>query len=166
MAGDAIQLGKRIALLDEELGDDSGTKHPPHGQADPGGAHPLGKGFVHERVHHSQVALDADAGQRLGRAVEVAIETSRDHPTGSLSEHPAVSMEMVVSLEQEGEEEEEVGDGQAVVEDGRGHFPNFSGQKTQYGDIGWDPDKDDQHVNDGDDPGAQGAAEVSRCAVA
>lgn len=118
MAGDAADLREPIALLDEELGDHSSTKHPPYGHAHPGSAHPLGEAFVHERVHYSQVALDADAGQRLGRAVEVAIETGRDHSTGSFPEHPVVSLEMVVSLEEEGEEEEEVGDSQAAVEDG------------------------------------------------
>lgn len=166
MAGDSAQFREQIGLLDEELRDDSGTKHPPYGQADPGSAHPLGKTFVHERVHYSQVALDADACQRLGRAVEVAIETSRDHSTGSLPELPVVSMEMVVSLEEEGEEEEEVRDSQAAVEDGRGHLPNFSGQSAQNGNIGWDPESHDKHINNGDDPRAQSAFEVACCAVA
>lgn len=125
MAGDSAQLGEKIALLDEELGDDGSSKHHPHGYRHPGTAHPLRETFIHERVHYSQIALDADAGQRLGRAVEVAIETGRDHSTGRLSQKPVVSIEMVVSLEEEGEEEEEVGDCQAAVEDGRGHLPNF-----------------------------------------
>lgn len=166
VAGDEAQLGEPVALLDEELRHDGGTEHPPHTHADPGGAHPLGEAFVHEGVHHSQVALDADAGQRLGRAVEVAIETGRDHSTGSLSERPVVSMEMVVSLEEEGEEEEEVGDGQAAVEDGRGHLSDFRGQRAQDGNVGRDPDDHGQHINNGDDPGAEGAAEVPRRAAA
>lgn len=166
VAGDAAHLREPIALLDEELGDGGGTKHPPYSHTDPGSARPLGKTSVHERVHYSQVALGAEAGQRLGRAVEVAIETGRDHSTGSLSKHPVVSMEMVVSLEEEGEEEEEVGDSQAAVEDGRGHLPNFSGQLAQYGNVGWHPDSHSKHVNNGDDLSAQRAAEVSCCAVA
>lgn len=166
MAGDAAHLREPIALLDEELGDDGGTKHPPYSHAHPGSARPLGEPFVHEGVHHSQVALDADAGQRLGRAVEVAIETGRDHSTGSLSEHPVVSMEMVVSLEEEGEEEEEVGDSQAAVEDGGGHLPNFRGQRGQDGHVGRDPDSNNKDINNGDDPCAQRATEVLYCAVA
>ncbi len=166
MAGGAAHLREPIGLLDEELGDDGGTKHPPYSHAHPGCAHPLGEAFVHEWVHHSQVALDADAGQRLGRAVEVAIETGRDHSTGSLSEHPVVSMEMVVSLEAEGEEEEEVGDSQAAVENGRGHLSDFRGQREQDGHIGWDPDSNDKDISNGDDPCAQRAMEIPYCAVA
>ena len=94
-------------------------------------------------MHYRQVVVDADAGHHQGWAVEVAIETSRDHSTSSLSELPVVSIEMVVSLEAEGEEEEEVGDCQAAVEDGQGHLPNFSGQSAQNGNIGRDPDSND-----------------------
>lgn len=166
MAGDASHLREPIALLHQELGDHGGPERRPHCQGDPRSDRPFGEAFVHERVHHGQVALDADAGQRLGRAVEVAIETGRDHPTRSLPEHPVVSMEMVVSLEEEGEEEEEVGDGQAAVQDGGGHLPDFCDQRAQDGDVGRDPDSDDQHVNDGDDPGAQDPIQELHCAVA
>lgn len=143
MAGGDAHFREVIALLDEELWNHGGTKHPPYDQADPGSQPPLGETLVQERVHYSQVALDADAGQRLGRAVEVAIETGRDHSTRGLSERPVVSMEMVVSLEKEGEEEEEVGDSQAAVEDGRGYLPYFSGQRAEDGDVGWDPNNND-----------------------
>lgn len=144
MAGDGAQLREPIALLDEELRDDSSGKHNPHSYRHPGTAHPLRETLVHERVHYSQVALDADAGQRLGCAVEVAIETGRDRSTGRLSQSPVVSIEMVVSLEEEGEEEEEVGDCQAAVENGRGHLPNFWGQRGQDGNVGRDPDSNHQ----------------------
>lgn len=160
MAGDAFHLREPVTLLDEELGGDGSPKQPPYSHTHPDSAHPLGEPFVHERVHNGQVALDADAGQRLGRAVEVAIETGRDHSAGGLPEHPVVSMEMVVSLEEEGEEEEEVGDSQAAVEDGRGHLPDFSSQGGQDGHVGGDPDSDDKDINDGDGPRAQSAAEV------
>lgn len=90
-------------------------------------------------MHYSQVALNANAGQRLGRAVEVAIETGRDHPTGSVPQSPVVSIEMIVGFEEEGEEQEEVGDGQAAVEDGRRHFPDFRAHCVQDGNIGWNP---------------------------
>lgn len=166
MAGGDVELRQPVGLLDDELGDDGGTKHPPYRQAHAGSARPLGHAFVHERIHYSQVTLDADASQRHGRAVEVAIETSRDHSTGCLPENPVVSMEMVVSLEEEGEEEEEVGDGQAAVEDGRGHLSNFSRQQAQDGDVGRDPDNKHHHINNGDDPGAERAAEVAQCTVA
>lgn len=166
MAGGAIHLRQPIFLLNEELGDDCGPKRPPYSHSDPGRARLLGETFVHERVHYGQVALGTHAGQRLGRAVEVAIETGRDHSTGSLPEHPVVSMEMVVSLEEKGEEEEKVRDGQAAVEDGRGHLPYFGGQHAQDCDIGWYSDGHRKHVNDGDDASAQRAAEVSCCAVA
>lgn len=166
MAGGDVQLRQPVGLLYNELGDDGGTKHPPYSQAHTGSAHPLGHLLVHEGIHDSQVALDADASQRRGRAVEVAIETGRDHSTGCLPEHPVVSMEMVVSLEEEGEEEEKVGDSQAAVEDGRGHFSNFSRQQAQDGDVGRDPDNDHQHINNGDDPGAERAVEVDQCTVA
>lgn len=166
MAGNAAQLREPIALPDEELGDNGGSKDHPDGQRDPASAHPLGERFVHERVHYSQVALDADAGQCLGRAVEVAIETGRDHSTGGLPESPVVSLEMVVSPEEEGEEEEEVGDSQAAVQDGRGHLPNFGGQRAQDGNVRRDPDNNHQYINNGDNPGAERAAEVPRCAVA
>lgn len=166
MAGDEVHLREPIALLHEELGDDGGAEHPPHGHADPRRARPLGESLVHERVHHGQVALDADAGQRLGRAVQVAIETGRDQSAGGLPEHPVVSMEMVVSLEEEGEEEEEVGDGQAAVQDGRGHLPDLCGQQAQDGDVGGNPNNHGQHINDGDDPSAQSAAEEPHRAVA
>lgn len=166
VAGCAVQLGDVVALLHEKLWDDGRRKRHPQGQADPGGAHPLGHPLVHERVRHGQVALDADAGQRQSRTVEVAIETGGDQPTGGLSESPVVAMEMIADLEQEGDEEEEVGDGQAAVEDGRGHLSNFSGQQKQDGHVGRDPDRDHDDVNDGDDPGAQRAAEVSHRAVA
>lgn len=160
MAGYAAHLGEPKALLHQELGDDSGAKHPPHGEADARRVRPLGESFVHERVHHSQVALDADAGQRLGRAVQVAIETGRDHSAGGLPEHPVVTVQMVVSLEEEGEEEEEVRDSQAAVEDGRGDFSEFSRKRDQDGDISRYPDGDDQDVDDGDDPSAQRAEEI------
>lgn len=166
MAGDAAHLGEPIALLDEELGHHGGAEHPPHGHADPGGARPLREAFVHEGMSHGQVALDADAGQRLGRAVEVAIETGRDQSAGSLPQHPVVAMEMVVSLEDEGEEEEEVGDGQAAVEDGRGHLPDLRAQGAQDGHVGRDPHDNGQHVNHRDDPSAQRAAEEPCRAVA
>ena len=166
MAGEASQLRERVALLDEEFRDNGGSKHRPHGQRSPGSALPLGQGFVLERVHYSQVALDADAGQRHGRAVEVAIETGRDHSTGGFSENPVVSIEMVVSLEEEGEEEDEVGDSQAAVQNGRGHLPNFRGQRAQDGSVGRDPDSKHQDINNGDDPGAESAVEVPCCAVA
>lgn len=165
MAGGEFQVRETVGLLDEELGDDGGPEHHPHGQGHPGGAHPLRQGFVPEGVHHGQVALDADAGQRLGRAVQVAIETGRDNSAGSLSESPVVSMEMVVSLEEEGEEEEEVGDGQAEVQDGRGHLPDLGGQRAQDGDVGRDAHGDHQHVNDGDEPGADRALQVLGCVV-
>lgn len=126
MAGCAVELRKPVALLDDELWDDCDTKHPPQSQGHPGSAQPLGHTFVHERVYHSQVGLDADASQRHGRAVEIAVETCRNNSTSSLSENPVVSMEMVVSLKEEGEEEEEVGDSQAAVEDGRRHLSDFS----------------------------------------
>lgn len=128
MAGDEVQSWESVALLGEELGDHSSTKRHPHGRGDPGRAHPLRKAFVHERVHNGHVALDGDAGQRLGRAVQVAIETGRDHPAGGLSQSPVVSTEMVVSLEEEGEEKQEVGEGQAAVEDRRGHLPDVRGK--------------------------------------
>lgn len=166
VAGDATHLGEPIALPDEQFGDDGGAEHPPDGQGDPGRACLLGEALVHEWVHHSQVALGADAGQRLCRAVEVAIETGRDHSAGSLPEQPVVSTEMVVSLEEEGEEKEEVGDGQAAVEDGGGHLPDFGGQQAQDGHVGRHPDSHGQNVNNGDDPRAQRAAEVSHSAVA
>lgn len=118
MAGDAAQPTEPIALLDEELWDDSSGKHHPHSYGHPGAAHPLRETFVQERVRYSQVALDADAGQSLGCAVEVAIETGRDRSAGRFSQSPVVSIEMVVSLEEQGEEEEEVGDCQAAVENG------------------------------------------------
>lgn len=158
--GDAAHLRELKGLPDEELRNDADNKNPPHDHADQGGTRPFGETFIEERVHDSQVALDADAGQRLGRAVEVAIETGRDHSAGSLSEHPVVSIEMVVNLEEEGDQEEEVGDGQAAVEDGRGHLPNFGSHREQDGDVGWDPNDDHQDVNDGDDLSAQRAAEV------
>lgn len=166
MAGGDVQLRQLVALLDEELGDDGGTKHHPYSQTHIGSACPLGHTFVHEWMHYSHVTLDADASQCQGRAVEVAIETGRDHSTGSLPKYPVVSMEMVVSLEEEGEEEEEVGDSQAAVEDGRRHLSNFSGQQAQDGDVGWDPDSNHQQINNGNDPGADWAAEVVQCAVA
>lgn len=166
MAGDAVHFREPIALPNEELGDDCSPEHPPYSHTDPGRALLLGEAFVHERVHYGQVALGAHAGQRLGRAVEVAIETGRDYSTGSLSEHPVVPMEMVVSLEAEGEEEEEVWDSQAAVEDGRGHLPYFGGHHAQDCNIGWHSDGHGKYVNDGDDPSAQRAAEVSCCAVA
>lgn len=102
VTGCTVELRKPETLLDEELWDDGGTKHPPQSQGHPAYAHPLGHTFVLEREHHSQVALYADAGQRQGRAVEVAIETCCDHSTGGLSENPVVSMEMVMSLKEEG----------------------------------------------------------------
>lgn len=74
-------------------------------------------------------------------------------------------MEMVVSLEEEGDEKEEVGDSQAAVEDGRGHLPKFSGQGAQYGDVGRDPQGDDKQINNGDDRCAQSATEVLYCAI-
>lgn len=166
VAGDAAQIGEPVALLDDEFRDDGGAKHAPYGHTDPGSARLLWETLVHERVHHSHVALNADAGQRLGRAVQVAIETGRDHSTGRFSEHPVVSMEMVVNLEEEGEEEEEVGDRQAAVEDGRGHLPNFSGLHAQDGSVGRNPNNHGKRVNNGDDPGAQRAAEIFCCTVA
>lgn len=66
MAGGAIHLEDPVALLDEELRGDACRKHPPHAHCHPGGARPLGETFVQERVHHSDVALDADTSQRLG----------------------------------------------------------------------------------------------------
>lgn len=160
MAGGAIHLEDPVALLDEELGGDACRKHPPHGHCHPGGARPLGETFVQERVHHSDVALDADTSQRLGWAVEVAIETGRDQSTQDLPERPVVSMEMVVSLEGEGEEEEEVGDGQAAVQDRRRHLPELGGEHAQNGDVSRHPDSHGQYVNNGDDPSAQGAVKV------
>lgn len=166
VAGDAAHLGEPVALPHQELGQDGGAKQAPHGNADPRGVRPLGEAFVLERVHNCHVALGADAGQRLGRAVEVAIETGGDHSTGGLPEHPVVSMEMVLSLEDEGDEEEEVGDGQAAVEDGRGHLSDFRDQRAQDGNVGRHADNHRQHVNGGNDPGAQGAAQVFCCPVA
>lgn len=165
VAGSTVQLREPEALPNQELWDDGCSKHPPHPQADPGCAHPLGQAFVHEGVHHSYVALDANAGQRRGRTVEVAIETGSDHPTGCLSQNPVVSMEMVVNLKGEGEEEEEVGDRQAVVEDGGGDLSDFSSQETQDGDIGRDAENNHKYINEGDDPGAERAAEVLHGAV-
>lgn len=66
MAGGAIHLGDPVALPDEELRGNACCKHPPHGHCHPGGTLPLGETFVHERVHHSEVALNADTSQRLG----------------------------------------------------------------------------------------------------
>lgn len=161
MAGGAVHLGDPVALLDEELWGNTCCEHPPHGHGHPGGAHPLGESFVHKRVHHSHVALDADTGQCLGWAVEVTIETGRDHSTQGLPEHPVVSMEMVVSLEGEGDEEKEVGDGQAAVQDRRRHLPEFGGEHAQNEDVSRHPDSQGQYVNNGDDPSAQRAVEVS-----
>lgn len=144
MAGDGVQLREPIALLDDQLRDDSSCKHDPHGYGHTGTARPLWETLVHERVHHSQVALDADAGQRLGCRVEVAIETGRDRSTGRLPQSPVVSMEMVVSLKEEGEEEEEVGHCQAAVENGRRHLPDLCGQRAQDGNVGRDPDNNHQ----------------------
>lgn len=66
VAGCTVQLREPIALLNQELWDDSYSKHPPHPQADPGRAHLLGQPFVHEGVHHSDVALHTNAGKRHG----------------------------------------------------------------------------------------------------
>lgn len=139
MACEDLQFWYPVGLLDKELRDDSSTKHPPYDHTHPRRVHPLGETFVHERVCYSQVAFYADAGQSLSWAVQVAIETGRDQSTGRLSEQPVVAMEMVVSLEEEGEEKEEVGDSQAAVEDGRGHLSNFSAQCPQDNDVRWDP---------------------------
>lgn len=166
VAGGAAHLGEPVALPHQQLWDGGGRKQAPHGHAHPGRVHPLGETLVLEGVHHRHVALDADAGQRLGRAVQVAIETGGDHPAGGLPEHPVVSMEMVVGLEDQREEQEEVGDGQAAVEDGRGHLPDLGGQRTQDGHVGRHPDGHRQHVDGGDDPGAEGAAEESHRGVA
>lgn len=166
MAGGAVHLRDPVALLDEELRDNACSEHPPHGHGHPGGVRPLGEAFVRKRVHHSNVALDADTGQRLGRAIEVAIETGRDRSTQGLPEHPMVSMEMVVSLEGEGDKEKEVGDGQAAVQDRRRHLPDFGGEHAQDGDVSRHPDSHGQYVNDGDDPSAQRAVEVSLRSVA
>lgn len=165
MAGGSVHLREPVALLQEEFRQDGGPKHTPHSQAHTRRVHPLRKLFIHERVYHGQVTLDTDADKRHGRAVQVSIETSRDHSAGSLPEHPVVSMEMVLSLEEEGEEEEEVRDGQAAVEDSRGHFSDFSRQRAQDGDVGWDPDGDDQNINNRDDLRAQRAEEIPHCAV-
>lgn len=166
MAGGAVQLGDPEALLDQQLRGDARGEHPPHGHGHPGGARLLGEAFVRERVHHSDVALGADAGQRLGRAVEVAIETGRDRSTQGLPEHPVVSMEMVVGLEGEGEEEEQVGDGQAAVQDRRRHLPDLGGERAKDGDVSRHPHSHGQYVNKRDDPGAQRAVEVSLSCVA
>lgn len=99
------------------------------------------------------------------RAVQVAVETGCDDAAGSLAEHPVVAVEMVVGLENEGEEEEEVGDGQAAVEDGRRHPPDFGDHGGQDGDVGRDPHDNGQHVKTGDDPPAQGAGEVRHCVI-
>lgn len=166
MAGGAVHLRNPVALLDEELRGNTCSKHPPHGHSHPGGVRPLGEALVHKRVHHRNVALDADTGQRLGRAVEVAIETGHDRSTQSLPKRPMVSMEMVVSLEGEGDEEEEVGDGQAAVQDRRRHLPDFGGERAQDGNVSRHPDSHGQYVKNGDDPSAQWAVEVSLCSVA
>lgn len=166
MAGGAVHLQDPVALLDSELRGNACSEYPPHGHGHPDGVRPLGEAFVHKRVHHSNVALDADTGQRLGRAVEVAIETGRDRSTQGLPQRPMVSMEMVVSLEGEGDKEKEVGDGQAAVQDGRRHLSDFGGERAQNGDVSRHPNSHGQDVNRGDDPSAQRAVEVSLCSVA
>lgn len=166
MAGGAVHLGDPVALLGEELRGDACSEHPPNGHRHPGGVRPLGEAFVCKRVHYSNVALDADTGQHLGRAVEVAIETGRDRSTQGLPERPMVSMEMVVSLEGEGEQEKQVGDGQAAVQDGRRHLPDFGGEHAQDGNVSRHPHSHGQYVNDGDDPSAQRAVEVALRSVA
>ncbi len=55
-----------------------------------------------------------------------------------------------MSLEEEGEEEEEVRDSEAEVEDGGGHLPNFRDQHVQDGHVGWDPDNNSQQINNGE----------------
>lgn len=165
VAGGDAHLGQPVALPHQQLRDGGGRKQTPHGHAHPGRVHLLGETLVLEGVHHRHVALDADAGQRLGRAVQVAIETGGDHAAGGLPELPLVSMEMVVGLEEQREEQEEVGDGQAAVEDGRGHLADLGGERTQDGHVGRHADGHRQHVDGGDRPGAQDATEELHCGV-
>lgn len=70
-----------------------------------------------------------------------------------------------MNLKGEGEEEEEVGHCQAVVEDGGGDLPDFFGEETQDGNVGRDTKNNHKYIGEGDDPGAERAAEVLHGAV-
>lgn len=108
MTGGYPKVWEMVGLLNVELWNHGSAENKPHHQAAPQGIGVLGQPSEGEGVNNGQVALDADAHERVDGAVDTSIEAGRHHMAQSRPKHPVVSVEMIEHSQGQSKQEREV----------------------------------------------------------
>uniref|UniRef100_A0A674JYI2 Uncharacterized protein n=1 Tax=Terrapene triunguis TaxID=2587831 RepID=A0A674JYI2_9SAUR len=89
-----------------------------------------------QRVHHGHVALQADAGEEEGAAVQVGVEEGAGDLAQGLPEHPVVAQGVVGHPEGQGQHEDQVEGRQVRQEDvGRGGGRPGAQEVPEHGEV-------------------------------